>query len=65
MGKLRTPSKHVMQKHMAITERNQQRLTDAVPGAAPDRSDGDLKVGSMDEMKSGECTPGRSTSWDE
>ena len=65
MGKLRTPSRHIFQKHQRATEAHSLRPTDAVPGANPDKSDGDLKVGSMDEMKSGECTPGRSTSWDE
>jgi hypothetical protein len=54
MGKLRTPSRHVHQAHQIVTERNQQRLTDAVPGANPDRSAGDMSVGDLSDMASGE-----------
>ena len=58
MGKLRTPSRHVHQAHQIVTERNQQRVTDAVPLAYPDRSDGDQKVGDVGDMAAGEgnCT---------
>jgi hypothetical protein len=58
MAKLRTPSKHIHQAHQIVTERNQQRLTDAVPLAYPDRSDGDQKVGDVGDMAAGEgnCT---------
>jgi hypothetical protein len=54
MARLRTPSKHIHQAHQIVTERNQQRLTDAMPGAAPDRSDGDQKVGDVGDMARGE-----------
>ena len=48
MGKLRTPSKHVFQRHQRATEANQQRPTDRLPpDVNVDRSAGDLKVGAM------------------
>jgi hypothetical protein len=58
MARLRTPAKHVQQAHQIVTERNQQRVTDAMLGAAPDRSDGDQKVGDVGDMAAGEgnCT---------
>jgi hypothetical protein len=58
MARLRTPSRHIHQAHQIVTERNQQRVTDAMPGAAPDRSDGDQTVGSVGDMAAGEgnCT---------
>ena len=62
MGKLRTPSRHMgQQRHQVATERNQQRVTDAVPLANPDRSDGDMSVGNMTEMAraEGSDTPAR------
>jgi hypothetical protein len=52
--RLRTPSRHVHQAHQIVTERNQQRLTDAMPGAAPDRTDGDMSVGDVGDMAAGE-----------
>jgi hypothetical protein len=54
MARLRTPSRHVHQAHQIVTERNQQRVTDAMPGAAPDRTDGDMSVGNMDQMGAAE-----------
>ena len=54
MARLRTPSRHVHQAHQIVSERNQQRITDAVPLANPDRSDGDQKVGDMGDMAAGE-----------
>jgi hypothetical protein len=58
MARLRTPSRHIHQAHQIVTERNQQRVTDAMPGAVPDRSDGDQKVGDLGDMAAGEgnCT---------
>lgn len=54
MARLRTPSRHVHQAHQIATERNTLRITDAVPGATPDRTDGDMKVGDMADMARGE-----------
>ena len=58
MARLRTPAKHVHQAHQIATERNTLRISDAVPGAAPDRTDGDMSVGDVGDMAAGEgnCT---------
>jgi hypothetical protein len=58
MAKLRTPARHVRQAHQIVTERNQQRVTDAVPetDAGPDRSDGDMRVGDVSDMARGDFT---------
>jgi hypothetical protein len=54
MRKLRTPARHIQQAHQIVSERNQQRITDAVPLANPDRTDGDQRVGDMGDMAAGE-----------
>ena len=44
-----------MQNHQRATERNTLRITDAKPPSyGPDRSDGDMTVGNMDQMGAAE-----------
>jgi hypothetical protein len=69
MERLRTPASDVIPRHQVATERNTLRITDAVPetDAGPDRSQGDMRVGDMNEMAAAEgsdtgARPGNSNS---